>query len=151
MRLLRATGESLDFTPEYVDSDELRSDRMLGAPIEVMQAAKGGFNIELSYPDRQRSPLSDMLRSTFFSAWSNTNSRDNDGTADSVITDVATTNTVVTCTTGTSFVAKELVRFTGFGVSGNNGIFKCTTGSATVPRFVGSGITNEAIPPLRRA
>ncbi len=27
MRLVRVTGESLDFTPDYVDSDELRSDR----------------------------------------------------------------------------------------------------------------------------
>lgn len=146
MRLVRATGESLDYTPEYVDSDELRSDRMLGAPILVMQAAKGGINAELSFPD-DGSPASEIWRSTFFNAWTNTNSRDNDGTADSVITDVATTNTVVTCTTGTAFVAKELVRFTGFTVAGNNGVFACTTGSATVPRFVGSGITNETAPP----
>lgn len=145
MRLVRATGESLDFTPDYVDSDELRSDRMLGAPIEVMQAAKGGLNVELSWPD-DNSPLSDLLRSTFFNTWNNTNYRDNDGTADSVITDVATTNTVLTVTTGTSFVAKALYRFTGFGVSGNNGVFACTTASATVPRFVGSGITNESAP-----
>lgn len=146
MRLVRVTGESLDFTPDYVDSDEIRADRMLGAPIEVMQAAKGGLNIELSYPD-DNSPLSDMIRSSFFNAWVNTNYRDNDGTADSVITNVATTNTVLTVTTGVSLTAKALYRFTGFGVAGNNGAFACTTASATVPRFVGSGITDEAVPP----
>jgi hypothetical protein len=146
MRLVRATSESLDFTPDYVDSDELRSDRMLGAPIEVMQAGKGAINFELSFPD-DNSPLSDYIRSALFSTWTNTNSRDNDGTADSVITDVATLNTIVTVVTGTALVAGELYRFSGFGVSGNNGIFKCTTGSATVPRFVGSGITDEAVPP----
>jgi len=146
MRLVRATGESLDFTPEYIDSDELRSDRMLGAPILAMQGAKGGINAELSYPD-DNSPASDIWRSTFGSTWVNTNSRDNDGTADSVITDIATTNEVATVTTGTAFVAKELVRFTGFTVAGNNGVFACTTGSATVPRFVGAGLTNETAPP----
>jgi hypothetical protein len=146
MRLERMTGESLDYTPDFVDSDEVRSDRMLGAPIEVMQGSKGGINGELSFPD-DNSPESDNWRSTFFSTWVNTNSRDNDGTADSVVTDVATTNTVLTVTTGTAFVAKELYRFSGFAIAGNNGIFACTTGSATVPRFVGSGITNEAVPP----
>jgi hypothetical protein len=146
MRLVRATGESLDYTPDFVDSDELRQDRMQGAPIEVMQDAKGGLNSELSFPD-DNSPASDIWRSTFWSTWVNTNSRDNDGVADSVITNVATAGTVVTCTTGTSFAANELVRFTGFGITGNNGIFKCTTASATVPAFAGSGITDEAIPP----
>lgn len=146
MRTARITSESLSFTPDYVDSDELRSDRMLGDPIKVMQAAQGALNFELAYPD-DNSPMSDIYRSAFFNSWSNSNYRDNDGTADSVITDVATTNTVVTCTTGTAFVVKSLVRFTGFGVSGNNGVFAVTTGSATIPRFVGSGITNETAPP----
>lgn len=146
MRTVRAVSESLDFTPDYVDSDEIRSDRMLGAPIKVMQSAKGGFNGELAFPDND-SPESDMWRSTFFNTWTNTNERFNDGVADSVITDVATAGTVVTCTAGTAFVAKELVRFTGFTVAGNNGVFACTTGSATVPAFVGSGITDEATVP----
>lgn len=146
MRTARITGESLSFAPDYVDSDELRSDRMLGDPIKVMQGSGGGVNFELSYPNDD-SPLSDFIRSAMYSTWSNTNQRDNDGTADSVITAVATTNTVLTVTTGTAFVANELYRFTGFGVAGNNGNFKCTTGSATVPRFVGSGITDEAVPP----
>jgi hypothetical protein len=146
MRALRFTKEALSFTPNYVDSDEIRSDRMLGDPIKVMQASEGSVDFELSFPD-DNSPLSEILRSAFYNTWSNSNYRDNDGTADSVITDVATTNTVLTVTTGTALVANELYKFSGFAVAGNNGRFKCTTGSATVPRFVGSGITNETAPP----
>lgn len=146
MRTMRITGESLDFAPEYVDSDELRADRMLGDPIKVGQSSGGGINFELSYPDNE-SPLSELLRSAFFSTWVNTPERFNDGVADAVVTDVATTNTEVTHTTGAAFVAGHLVRFTGFGVAGNNGVFKCTTGGATTSRYVGSGVTNEAAPP----
>ena len=147
MRTARYVSESLSFTPNYVSSDEIRADRMKGDPIKVMQASEGGINFELSYPD-DNTFLSDVIRSAFFNTWTNTNFRDNDGTADSVITDVATTNEVVTCTTGTAFVAGHLCKFTGFGVTLNNGnAFKCTTGSATVPRFLGAGLTNETAPP----
>lgn len=146
MRKVRLTKEGLSFTPDYVDSEELRDDRMLGDPIKVMQASEGPIDFELSFPDDE-SPLSEILRSAFFNPWSNVNVRANDGTADSVITNVATTNEVLTVTTGTAFVAGELYRFTGFGVANNNGVFKCTTGSATVPRFVGAGLTDETVPP----
>lgn len=146
MRKMRVTGESLTFTPQYVDPDEIRDDRMTVDPILVMKESAGTLPVEFSYPVDE-SPLSEVLRSAMFNTWNNTAQRDNDGTADSVITAVATTNTEVTHTTGTAFVAKQLVRFTGFGVSGNNGVFKCTTGGATTSRYVGSGITDEAAPP----
>lgn len=145
MRTVRLTGESLDFMPTYINSDELRSDRMLPAPIKVMQGSQGGINFELSYPD-DNSPLSEFFRSGFFNTWVNTAQADNDGTADSAITDVATTNTVLTAAFSGTVQVGHLVRCTGFGVAGNNGVFRCTTASATVPRFVGSGITDEAAP-----
>ncbi len=146
MRTRRGTGEGLKWTPTFVQSDELRDDGMNPPPIKVGEDSGGDFPFELSYPF-PNSPLATDIESAFHSAWSDMNSRDNDGTADSVITAVATTNTVLTVTTGTDFVAKELYRFTGFGVALNNGVFACTTGSATAPRFVGSGITDEAAPP----
>jgi hypothetical protein len=145
MRGARFTGESLAFNQTFVDSNEIRSDRMLGDPIKTMAASQGSINIEMNYPV-DNSPESDILRSAFYNTWTNTNSRDNDGTAASIITAVATTNTVLTVTTGTTFVIGELYKFSGFGVANNNGNFKVTTGSATVPRFVGSGITDEASP-----
>ena len=146
MRLRHVTGESLNFRPVFVDPAELRSDRMTGDSIKVSTQNDGGLNYEFSYPVPS-SPRDIDLKSALYNTWTQMAERDNDGTADSVITDVATTNTVLTVTTGTAFVANQLVRFTGFGVTGNNGVFKCTTGSATVPRFAGSGITNETAPP----
>jgi hypothetical protein len=127
MRKARLTGENIRFAPVYVSSQEMRSDRMNSDPIEVNITNAGGINGELSYPVAD-SPFSDWLESLFYSTWDNMAARDNDGSADSVITDIATTNTIATCTTGTSFVAGQLVRFSGFGVTGNNGVFKCTTG-----------------------
>lgn len=146
MRGMRMTGESLQFNQTFVDSMEIRSDRMLADPIKTMASSQGSINGEMNWPV-DLSPESEELRSAFYNTWTNTNFRDNDGTADSVITNVATANTILTCTTGTALVASEVYRFSGFGVTGNNGNFKCTTGSATVPRFVGSGITDEAVPP----
>lgn len=146
MRTMRVTGESLAFNPDYIDSDEIRADRMTIDPILAMQSSGGGINFELSYPV-DNSPLSEIYRSVFFNPWVNTAQRDNDGVAASIITGVTTAGTVVTVLTASDvFVASQLVRFTGFGVAGNNGVFKCTTGSATVPAFVGSGITDEASP-----
>ncbi|TGU26729.1 hypothetical protein EN793_33225, partial [Mesorhizobium sp. M4B.F.Ca.ET.150.01.1.1] len=106
---------------------------------------QGAINGELSFPVDD-SPFSDWLESLFYNSWSNQPFRDNDGAADSVITAVTTTNTEVTHTTGAAFVASQLVRFTGFGVANNNGVFKCTTGGTTTSRYVGSGITDEAAP-----
>lgn len=146
IRTMRITGESLQFNPTYVDSDEIRSDRMNNDPILVFQDSSGSLNFELSYPD-DSTPLAEIFRSAFMNPWVETPTRDNDGVADSVITAVATAGTVVTVTTGAAFVAGQLVQFSGFGVAANNGIFKVTTGSATVPAFVGSGITDEAVPP----
>jgi hypothetical protein len=137
MRIMRYTGESLAFNPEYIDSDELRADRMMSDPILTMQSSSGGVNFEVSYPD-DNSPLSEVLESSFFNTWVNTPTRDNDGTADSVITDVAATG-VITVTAGATFAIGHLIRTTGFGVAQNNGVFKITTASGTVPS-VGAGL-----------
>ncbi|MEI9995094.1 MAG: phage tail tube protein [Rhizomicrobium sp.] len=148
MRARRTTGEGLKWVPTFVDSEELRDDGMNGPPIKTGEDSNGDIKFELSYP-YPATPQSTDIESAFHNTWSATNFRDNDGTADSVITAVATTNEVLTVITGTAFAANELYRFLGFGVAGNNSpsAFKCTQGSATVPRFVGSGITDEAVPP----
>ena len=120
MRAARITSESLSFSPDYIDSDELRSDRMLGDPIKVMQASQGSINFEMSYPD-DNSPLSDWLRSAFYNTWVNTPSFFNDGTADSVITDAGTSaNTYAVVSGGTTVVVGHLVRATGFTNAANN-------------------------------
>lgn len=146
MRKGRVTGESLVYKPDFVMSEEIRDDRMEADPIKVGESNSGGLNIELSYPVPD-SPLSTTLESAFAAAWSNTNSRDNDGTADSVITGVAATGGVITVTTGTAFVVGDLIRNSGFTNSGNNGLFAITTGSATVPAVGNTLLTDEAAPP----
>lgn len=147
MRLVRLTGESLSFTPDYIDSAEIRSDRMLDQAIKVMQASQGGINFELSYPD-DNSPASEIYRSAFFSAWVNTPTFDNDGTADSVITDAGTTtDTYAVASGGAAVVAGHLVRATGFTNSANNQVFKAVSSTATT--IVGSSLslTAETAPP----
>lgn len=146
MRTARLTGETLEYTPEFVDSEELRDDRMNEDPIKVGERNAGPVNFEFAFPP-DNSPESDWLESAFFAEWALAAVRDNDGTSDSVITDVADTTDVVTCATGTAFVAGQIARFTGFTAAANNGVFKCTTGSATVPAFLGANFVAEAAPP----
>lgn len=147
MRTVRLTGESLSLTPTYVDSEEIRSDRMLGDPIKVMQASEGGVNGELSYPE-DGTAESEFFRSAFFNAWTNTPTYDNDGTADSVVTDAGTTsNTYVVASGGASVKVGHLVRATGFTNSANNQIFRAASSTGTT--IVGSslGLTAETVPP----
>lgn len=145
MRTVRLTGEGLKYEPKYINSGELRSDRMNADPVKTTETNEGTINFEFAYPP-DNSPESEFLSSAMYNPWVNTVARDNDGTAASVITNVNPTGGVVTCTTGTAFAAGQLVRFSGFGVAANNGTFKCTTGSATVPAFSGAGLATEASP-----
>lgn len=146
MRRARFTSESLQYKPIFVNSDEIRPDRMNSDPIKVNETNDGSVEFEFSYPHPD-SFLSDGIRSALFNDWVQTPSRDNDGTADSIIQGVAATGQVVTVSTGAAFAAGQLVRFSGFTNASNNGTFKVTTASATVPAFTGAGLVDETAPP----
>lgn len=148
MRIARITSESLSFTPEYVDPDEIRSDRMMGDPIKVMQASSGGINFELSYPEDE-SPLSEFFRSAFFATWTNTPTFNNDGTADSVCTQVTdSTDTFTVASGGASVVAGHLIKTTGFTNSANNSVFRASSSTSTTIVVGGTpSLTDEAAPP----
>lgn len=146
MRTMRITGEGLSFTPDYVDPDELRADRMLGDPIKVMQASTGPVNFELSYPDDEEA-MSEIYRSAYNNPWVNTAQRDNDGTPDSVITDIGTVANTITFLTGTAFVIGQLVRTSGFTTAANNTVARVTTGGATSLVATAGGYVGEAAPP----
>ncbi|TPJ60823.1 phage tail tube protein [Mesorhizobium sp. B2-6-1] len=146
MRTMRITGEGLKYEPQFVQSAELRSDRMNADPIKINEQNSGPVNFEFSYPVQDGS-LADFMQSMMFNPWVNTPTRDNDGTADSVITALTGTTDVVTCTTGPAFAAGQIARFSGFATGANNGVFKCTTGGATAPAFLGAGFVTEAAPP----
>lgn len=148
MRKARFVSETLRNNPIFNESDEIREDRMNDPPTQIMFEQAGGITAEFSYP-HDATFLSEMIANLMRSDWVNTPQRDNDGTADSVITDVAATGGVFTVTAGGGdpFVAGHLIKTTGFTNAGNNGLFKITTGSDTVPAVGNSLLTNEAAPP----
>src|SRR6185437_33196 len=133
MRTARFTKEALSFTPNYIDSNELRADRQMIDPIKVMQASAGSIDFELSYPD-DNSFISEIIRSALWNSWVNAPVFDNDGTADSVVTDAGTTsNTYVVAAGGAAVKAGHLVRATGFTNSANNKTtpFRVTSSTST--------------------
>lgn len=147
MRKMRITGESLQFAPTYVDSEEIRDDRMMGDPIKTMQASSGGINFEVSYPD-DGSPLSEVIRSAFENVWTNTPTFFNDGVADSIVTDAGTTtDTYAVVSGGDAVKAGHLVRATGFTNSANNQIFRAASSSGTTIVGASLGLTAETAPP----
>lgn len=149
MRGARMTGESLAFNQSFVDSNEIRSDRMLGDPIKTMASSQGSINIEVNYPV-DNSPESDFLRSAFYNTWNNAPAFDNDGSADSVITDAGTVaNTYAVTAGGASVKLGHLVRATGFTNAANNKAsgFRVASSSATTIVGTSLSLTAETVPP----
>lgn len=146
MRTVRLTGESLQYKPVFVQSEEIRADRMNSDPIKVNVQSQGAVNGELSFPP-DGSPFFSWLRSLLSAPWTLRPSRDNDGAAGSVISDVAGATGVVTVVAGAAFAAGHLVRLSGFAEAANNGLFAITTGSATVPAVGADKLVDEAAPP----
>lgn len=146
MRKMRTTGESLTYAPTYVDSDEIRDDRMKGDPIKANQASSGGINFEISYPE-DNTPLSEIIRSAMYAAWGNTPTFDNDGTADSVVTDAGTVaDTYAVVSGGAAVKVGHLVRATGFGQAANNQVFRATASTATTIAGTALGLVAEVAP-----
>lgn len=142
MRLRTVTDEKLNFRPVFVDPGELRSDRMTGDSIKVGDQNDGSIDYEVNYPV-PNSPVDSDIKSALYNTWTNTPSFDNDGTADSVITDAGTTTDTYTVASGGSAVkASHLVRATGFANSANNQIFKVASSTSTT--IVGSGLSLSA-------
>ncbi len=145
MRALRVMNDGLNFAAQFENSTERRDDRMTADPVKVGEEAGGPINVEFHFP-RSDSLLRGLWESLFFANAVNTPERDNDGTADSVITAVTASTGTVTVTTGAAFVIGHLVRHTGFGVAANNGLFRVTTGGATSYIAVSQGLLDETAP-----
>lgn len=146
MRTQRVTSIGLAKKADYVDSAVIRDDRMNDDPIPVGQTNDGSIGIEWHFPP-DGSLLREEIKSAFGNAFTTAPVRDNDGTADSVITDIGTTANTITFTTGAAFVVGHLVRNTGYAVSGNNGLFPVTTGGTTSLVSTGAFTTPETAPP----
>lgn len=146
MRAQRVTSIGLTSTPQYADSGEVRDDRMEGDPIQTGEANSGSIGIEWHWPP-DGSLLRSQIESAFCNPFTRTPVRDNDGVADSVITDIATTANTITFATGPAFVTGHLVRTTGFALAANNKLARVTTGGATSLVSTGAGYVAEAAPP----
>ncbi len=147
---LRPTAIGLSFVPKTKVSAELVADRNVTDLIPVGREAGGDLPQEMSY-----GTLDTLIRGAQMSDWTYFPVRDNNGTADSVITDVSSTlytfttaaaplATGKTINTGT-FAAGHLVFASGFGVTGNNGLKVLTAASATTA--TATGLATEAAPP----
>lgn len=148
MRLERRTSEGLTAAPRFVDSQELRADRMIPDSIETLLPSGGGpTNFEFSYPEAN-SPFADDLASMLYNDWTNTPTFFNDGVADSVITDAGTTtDTFTVASGGTAVVAGMLVKAEGFTNAANNQVFRATSSTGTTIVGTGLALTAEAAPP----
>lgn len=135
-------SNGLKLSPTRGRSKDIRADGQAGGTFLTDLSNAGAIAMELKFKH-----WDDFLESAVKSRWTNKPVRDNAGVADSVITDVNATGGVVTVTTGAAFVASQLVLANGFGSAANNGLFNCTTGSATVPAFNAQGLVSEAVPP----
>lgn len=147
MRTRRTTGEGLKWTPTFVDSGEMRSDRMNSPPIKTGEDSGGDVKFELSYPFPD-SPADVDIQSAMCAAWVNTPTFFNDGTADSVITDAGTTaNTYAVSAGGANVKASHLVQASGFTNSANNQIFKVASSTATTIVGTALSLIAETAPP----
>lgn len=145
LRPMRITGETLRWAPQFLDSNEFRSDRMTPSPVKIFEQSSGALNFEFSYP-LDGTALSEIMASAFFNNWVNTPQRYNDGVADSVITDIGTTTDTAVFTTGSAFVAGHLILNSGFTAAANNGLFPVTTGGTTSLVSASSGWSANATP-----
>jgi hypothetical protein len=147
MREVRYTSSSMGASVNYASSEEIVSDRMSGDPIPIMRGADGPINTELSFP-RNLSPASEMYRSLFYSDWISTPVFDNDGVADSVVTDAGTVaNTYSVIANGTSVLAGHMVSASGFSRPQNNKVFRVASTTATTIVGTALNLLAEAVPP----
>lgn len=145
-RTLRARSNGLVPNYAFVNSTEMRADRMKFDPKKVGESVQGQITVDWRFA-HDSSPLEELLESAFCADFVKTPARDNDGVADSQITDTSTTTHNVTVAAGPAFVTGHLCLFSGFAVAGNNGLFRCTSGSATTPNFASQIAGNESSPP----
>jgi hypothetical protein len=137
----RVTSHALATNPQTVVSSEIRSDRQRRDVILTAIQPGGQVGGEAAFQ-----VMDDDLEEALQGTWSVTPTRDNAGTADSVITAVTASGEAVTHTTGAAFAVGHLVLFSGFGQSANNGRFRCTTGGTTSSDYSGASFVDESAP-----
>ncbi len=143
---LRVTIPNLAGSKDAKVSNELAADRRIKDRITVGFTSGGDIAQEVSYGAQDT-----VLRGAMFSDWNYAPVRDNNGTPDSIITDVTATDTTVLASAGTKFntgtvAPGHLVRTSGFTNSGNNALRRAGAGTTTTDLKLAGG-TIEAAPP----
>lgn len=140
-------SEGLKYTPTFDTSDEMRDDGTSSDPILTGTDNQGPIAWEFHYPVAN-SPLDSDIKSALRNTWTNAPAFDNDGTADSVITDAGTTaNTYVVASGGAAVKLGHLVRATNFTNAANNQIFRAASSTGTTIVGTALSLTAETAPP----
>lgn len=141
---LRLTGESLVENIETVQSEELRSDRMIPDIIKVDASSEGDINIELSMET-----FDDLFQGLLFSTWSASASI---SSSDSItFTDANTITSTGSTFSSAGFVVGQWIKVTGSSVAGNNNYFKISSISTSgasidvLPASLSTSSTSTAV------
>ena len=143
MTKIRVTSESFKYAKDFIESQEIRDDRMTQSTIETGGRVNGGFSGEFSfgtYDPECESALSNTLTKTV---------EIENSAADTEITEVTnSSDTYTVASGGDDFVLGHLVRASGFGETNNNRQFKVSSSTATTVVADGTPtLTDEAAPP----
>ncbi len=146
MKKIRFTGESLVHNITNIQSNEIRTDRMIADLVQTGAVNAGSVNFEFSFP-LTRTFFSDHLESTLYNVWTLAPEKFN-VTSDSDITDAGTVaDTYAVDADGTDFVAGHLVRASAFTESANNQLFKVASSTGTTVVGTSLSLTAETSPP----
>lgn len=144
LRTARYTGEGVTSRNTFLTSEEIRVDRQPSGTTLTDTEVVGPLNGYLVFRSSD-----ELLGGVMAESWVTTPTRDNAGTADSVITAVTdTTDTFTVASGGAAFLAGMLIRTSGFTNAANNALFTVASSTATTVVVAGTPtLTDEAAPP----
>lgn len=140
---VRLTSSGLQLTPTRGRSNVIRPDGQAGSTFLLDRENGGDIGIEHAFGH-----YDDFYESALKSAWVKKAERDNNGTADSVITDVAaSSDTYTVADAAIDFAVGHLVLATGFTNAENNLLFRAAASTSGTAVISPNGRVDEAAPP----
>jgi len=120
---LCTVDNSLNKNVTFVQDDCIRSDRQTDHSLLTAQTIEGDISFNLSFLT-----FDEEFEGLFMDAWSRMPTDDNNGVADSAITQVTdSTDTFAVDDGGIGYVANHLIRTTGFADAENNDVFEISS------------------------
>jgi len=131
--LLRITGETLKYAIQTVQSNEIRSDRMITDLIQTAAEANGDINFEFSYGE-----FDSILAAALQNTWTETGTN---GATTGTATYVSSTGLTLVGATLTNLVAGQWFRLVDGTTTANTGWHKAVTVPTATTLTVASGLT----------